>query len=116
MLLIENVKGILKRLPEVAGAMRLCGYRLIATLLVDLPDMSATQRSRWLGLFVRMHVNDRSPLATAVFKRHAHNLTPFQAIIPQDWPQDHLQIPPEGLVALRNPGYFKYAKNKDRLG
>ena len=32
MLLIENVKGFLKRLPEVVEAFRLCGYRLIATV------------------------------------------------------------------------------------
>ena len=112
MLLIENVKGILKRLPEVVEALRLCGYRLIATQLTDLADFSATQRSRWFGLLVRMHVNDRTPLATSEFKRHAHNLTSFQAVLPQDWPKDHLQIPSEGFLALRNPDYVKYATNE----
>ena len=59
-----------------------------------------------------MHVNDRTPLATSEFKRHAHTLTSFQAILAQDWPKDHLQIPPEGILALRNPDYVKYAKNE----
>ena len=112
MVLIENVKGIMHRLPEVVEALRLCGYRLIATQLADLADLSATRRARWFGLFVRMHVNDRTPLTTSQFKRHAHNLTSFQAIIPQDWPKDHLLIPPEGMRALRNPDYVKYAKNE----
>ena len=112
MLLIENVSGIQRRIPEVAEALRLCGYRLIATQLVDLADFTATKRARWFGLFVRTHVQTRSPLATSIFKRHAHNLTSFQAVLPSSWPQDHLEIPPEGLEALRNPQYVKCAKNE----
>ena len=111
MVLIENVAGVQKRLPEVMEAFRLCGYRLMATQLVDLADLTATKRERWFGLFVRQHVQARSPMASAVFKRHAHNLTSFEAILPPDWPKDHLDIPPEGLEALRNPDYVKYAKN-----
>ena len=38
---------------RVAEAMRLCGYRLIATQLIDLSDLSATQRSRWFGAFCK---------------------------------------------------------------
>ena len=111
MVLIECVAGIQKRIPEVQEAFRLAGYRLIATQLADLSDLSATKRARWFGLFVRMHVCARSPLANAEFKRHAHNLTSFEALIPEDWPMDHLQIPPEGLDALRNPAFVRYAKN-----
>ena len=85
---------------------------MIATQLVDLSDLTATRRARWFGLFVRTHVQARSPLATSVFKRHAHNLASFQAVLPPDWPQDRLEIPQEGLEALRNPDYFKYAKNE----
>ena len=114
MVLIECVAGIQKRLPEVKEAFRLCGYRLVATQLTDLSDLSATKRCRWFGLFVRMHVRATCPLASAEFKRHAHNLTSFQAVIPPDWPQDHLRIPPEGLQALRNPNYVPYARNESQ--